>query len=144
MKTTPNTLRSQADIVAELERIKSSDFFGFKTGDLLGYLDFEHAKPYLNDDAVAEKWTQAPSDRDSILNQMEEYMSFAWDKANSERSISAGRSLAHYTVWIWMIGDQGRFGDLEEYHYYGKDNLRSICDAYGWNADQWDDGIRTN
>jgi len=136
--------RSQDEIVAEIERIKDEDFFGFKIGDLIGYLDYGHAKQYLKPEATAEDWKQSPSDRESILKQMEEYMEFAWGKANDERGISAGRSLAHYTVWVWMIGDQDRFGDLERYQYYGKDNLRTICDAYGWDADNWDDGRRVN
>lgn len=137
-------LRSQAEIVAEVERIKDEDFFGFKTGDLIGYLDYDHAKPYLQPECTEADWKPAPTDRESILKQMEEYMPFAWDKANNERGISAGRSLAHYTVWVWMLGEEDRFGDLERYQYYGKDNLRKLCDAYGWDADQWDDGRRVN
>lgn len=136
--------RSQDEIVAEIERIKEDDFFGFKTGDLIGYLDYEHAKEYLKPEVTAEEWKASPSDRESILKEMEEYMEFAWDKANNERGISAGRSLAHFTVWVWMIGDQDRFGDMESYQYYGKDHLRKLCDAYGWDADQWDDGRRIN
>lgn len=137
-------LRSQDDIVEEIERIKDDDFFGFKTGDLIGYLDYEHAKKYLKPEVMSEEWKFLPSDRESILEEMKNYMDFAWDKANNGRGISAGRSLAHYTVWTWLIGDQGRFGDLEDYQYYGKDNLRKLCDAYGWDADKWDDGIREN
>lgn len=143
MTTTLNkVIRSQDEIVAEIERIKEHDFFGFKTNDLIEYLDYDHAKQYLKPEVTAEEWKSLPSDRESILKEMEEYMEFAWDKANNERGISAGRSLAHYTVWVWMIGDQDRFGDLEEYRYYGKDHLRKICDAYGWDADKWDDGRR--
>ena len=136
--------RSQDEIVAEIERIKEDDFFGFKIGDLIGFLDYEHAKQYLKPEITADKWEPLPSDRESILKIMKDYMAFAWEKANDERSISASRSLAHYTAWIWMIGDESRFGDLEEYEHYGKDNLRLICDAYGWDADQWDDGRRVN
>lgn len=139
-----SSFRSQDEIVAEIERIKEGDFFGFKTSDLIGYLDYEHAKEYLKPEVTAEEWARSPSDRESILKEMEEYMEFAWDKANKERGISAGRSLAHFTVWVWMIGDQDRFGDLERYQYYGKDHLRKLCDAYGWDADKWDDGIRIN
>lgn len=137
-------MRTQEEIVAEIERIKKNDFFGFKTGDLIGYLDYEHAKQYLKPEATEEEWKALPSDRESIIKEMESYMDFAWEKANNERGISAGRSMAHYSVWVWMIGDESRFGNLEEYQYYGKDNLRELCEAYGWDANKWDDGFRVN
>lgn len=141
---TCSVFRSQDEIVDEIERIKEHDLFGFKTGDLIFYLDYERAKKYLKPEVTAEEWEVLPRDRESILKEMEEYMPFAWDKANSERGLSAGRSLAHFTVWVWLLGDQDRFGDLEIYQYYGKDNLRKLCDAYGWDADKWDDGRRVN
>jgi hypothetical protein len=139
-----NSFRSQEQIVAKIERIKNNDFFGFKTIDLIGYLDYDHARQYLKKEYTRDDWMPNPTDRDSILKQIEEYMPFAWDKANNLRGISAGRSMAHFTIWVWMLGDEDRFDDLEDYQYYGKDNLRKICDVYGWDADQWDDGIRTN
>lgn len=140
-----NKMRTQEEIVDKLNEVKLDDFFGFKTMDLVSYLDYEHAKPCLKPECTKEDWPAAlPRDRESILQRMSEYMSFAWDKANNCRGISAARSMAHYTIWIWMIGDEDRFGNLEEYQFYGKDNLRKICDEYGWDADQWDDGVRTN
>lgn len=143
--TTPRTsIRSQDEILAELERVQKNDFFGFKSNDLLGYLDYDHAKEYLKPEVTAEEWKASPSDRASILKEMEDYMPFAWDKANNGRGLSAGRSLAHYTVWVWMLGDQDQFGDLETYQHYGKDNLRQLCKLYGWDADKWDDGRRVN
>ena len=35
-------------------------------------------------------------------------MTFAWDKANNERNLSAGRSINHFEVWLWLLGDEGR------------------------------------
>jgi len=137
-------MKTQNEIVAKVEEIKSEDIFGFKTNDLLEFLDFEHAKPYLIEGATEDQWEQGTLARENILKKMEDYMSFAWEKANNCRGISAGRSLAHYTVWIWLIGDEEKFGDLENYNYYGKDNLIKICEEYGWDSDQWDDGKRTN
>ena len=145
MVTTSNKPpRTQEEIVEKLERVKQDDFFGFKTTDLLGYLDYEHAKPYLKEGCTKEEWGLKLNDRESILAEMKDYMPFAWDKANNQRGISAGRSMAHYNVWVWMLRDEEVFGDLEEYQYYGKDNLRKLCDTYGWDANQWDDNIREN
>lgn len=137
-------IRSDEEILSEIDRLKDDDFFGFKRCDLISYLNYEQAKQFLKPEITQEKWTAEPRDRESILKQMEDYMPFAWEKANDERGISAGRSLAHFTAWIWMIGDENHFVDLEIYRYYGKDNLRKICDFYGWDADKWDDGRRVN
>ena len=50
--------------------------------------------------------------------------------------------MCHYMAWVWLAGDD--LGDLTDYQYYGKDNLVKICDHYGWDSSQWDDGERTN
>ncbi len=34
--------------------------------------------------------------------------------------------------------------DAGDYEFYGKDNLVRICDLYGWDSSQWDDGRRVN
>lgn len=137
-------MRTQDEILAKITEWKPQDFFGFKIGDLIGYLDYEHAKEFLKEDTKPEDWKPAINERDFILAEMREYMPFAWEKANGCRGLSAGRSLAHYTAWIWLLGDESNFGDLEQYEHYGKDNLRAICEHYGWDASQWDDGQRVN
>ena len=137
-------MRTQEQIVAKIESIKENDFFGFQTNDLLECLDFEHAKPYLKPEVTADQWKTVPSDRDSVIARMKDYMEFAWDKANNCRGLSAGRSMAHYSAWVWLAGDEAAFGDLEDYEYYGKDNLVAICQLYGWDSSQWDDGERHN
>jgi len=146
MTTSTAPVRSQEEIVEQIHHLNDNedDFFGHKRSDLLGYLDFEHAKQFLKPEATKDQWDFIPSDRESILKQMEEYMSFAWDKANNCRGLSAARSMDHYTAWIWMLNDDEHFDELDEYQFYGKDNLRKICDHYGWNADLWDDGTREN
>lgn len=124
---------TQEEIVSEIKRLEKDDPFGFKRGDLLRYLDFDHAKPYLGKWVTDEDWEfPLPKDRESILKEMENYMTFAWDKATSHRGLSAGRSMAHYTAWIWMINDQDRFGNLENYDDYGIENLKLISDTYGF------------
>ena len=143
-KTKP--IRTQEEIVSRIEEIKDGDFFGFQTGDLIQCLDYDHAKPYLKEDCTKEDWDEDRTEftRDYIINKMENYMPFAWDKANNCRGISAGRSMDHYTAWMWLIGDDGKLGDLLDYQFYGKDNLVAICNLYGWDHSKWDDGTRTN
>lgn len=137
-------MRTQEEIVARINAIKDNDYFGFETGDLIDFLDFQHAKPFLRPESGKRDWTPQPNTRENILKIMQDYMDFAWEKANNRRGISASRSMSHYSAWIWLLGDEGKFGNLKEYEHYGKDNLVAICKEYGWDHAQWDDGIRTN
>ena len=135
-------MRTDQEIIDRINARKEADFFGFELTDLLIRLPFELAKPFLNPDVKGEDWKVQPRDRDSVLKEMLEYMPFAWGKANNCRGLSAVRSMCHYMAWIWLAGDD--LGDLTDYQYYGKDNLVKICDHYGWDSSQWDDGERTN
>jgi hypothetical protein len=134
-------MRTDQEIIDRINARKEADFFGFELTDLLIRLLFELAKPFLNPDVKDEDWKVQPRDRDSVLKEMLEYMPFAWDKANNCRGLSAGRSMCHYMAWVWLAGDD--LGDLTDYQYYGKDNLVKICDHYGWDSSQWDDGAVT-
>lgn len=138
-------VRTDDEIIERIKFVKESgrDWLWFETSDLVVCLPFEKAEPFLKPGAVDEgSWTQQDRSRDAVLSVMQKYMPFAWEKANGFRGISAGRSMSHYMAWTWLAGDD--LGDLTEYEFYGKDNLRRICDHYGWNADQWDDGVRKN
>lgn len=142
MNTTENTTtRTQDQIVSKIREWIPKDFLGFKVNDLLVCLDWEHAKQFLKPEAEQE-WKIEPCDRESILKKMRDYMPFAWEKANGERGISAGRSMCHFTAWTWLIGDEDKFADLEEYEFYGKDNLLKLCHHYGWTDE--DNGVRSN
>ena len=135
-------MRTDDEILARIEEVKADDFMGWQTADLIVRLPFEKAKPYLKPKVKAEEWKISPRDRDALLAEMLDYMPFAWEKANEERGLSAGRSMDHYSAWTWLAGDD--LGDLREYNHYGKDNLCRICKHYGWDASQWDDGVRTD
>lgn len=135
-------MRTDAEIIERIKQRESVDWGGFEFSDLALRLPYEAIKPFLKDDAFEADWEQAPRDRDSLLKEMHDYMDFAWDKANNERGLSAGRSMSHYSAWVWLAGDD--LGDLTEYQYYGKDNLVKICQQYGWDHKQWDNGIRNN
>lgn len=128
--------------MARISEVEDRDFFGFERNDLIGTLPFENAKQFLKDGVASESWKPTSRSRESVLAEMLDYMPFAWEKANGGRGISASRSMSHYSAWVWLAGDD--LGDLTEYQYYGKDNLRRICEHYGWDADKWDDGIRVN
>lgn len=135
-------MRTGEEILEKIKEIENEDIFGFMRTDLIVRLPFNLAKPFLKENAKESDWKIAPRDRDSILTEMLEYMPFAWEKANNFRGLSAGRSMNHYSVWVWLAGDD--LGDLNEYQYYGKNNLVRICEHYGWDHKQWDDGVRRN
>ena len=80
---------------------------------------------------------------------MEDYMPFAWDKANGCRGLSALRSLIHFAAWLWLLSNEdynhfGGFKGLSDYQFYGKEKLIDICERFNWDHFQWDDGVRSN
>ena len=135
-------MRTDEEILSRIESVTDSDWLGTQRNDLINRLPFISAKQFLVEGVTESEWVPLSRDRDTVLAEMLEYMPFAWGKANNERGISAGRSMDHYTSWSWLLGDD--FGDLSRYQYYGKDNLVRICEKYGWDHSQWDDGIRSN
>lgn len=126
------TVRTQEEILARMNEIKDDDFFGFETGDLVDYLDFEHAQPFLQEDVVKKQW----EDRDKFTpeERIKDYMNFAWEKANNKRGISASRSISHMRAWLWLAGNQELLdfsNEDDNYAPYGKPILSKICEYYG-------------
>ena len=128
-------MRTQEEILARFE--KSDDFFGTQKGDLLSYMEFEFAKPYLKEDYVKkvesgeEKWEVSTDPKKEIL----EYLDFAYEKAENERGLSAGRSMLHFKTWIWL--DDEKFYNkvidlIDNYTNYGIPALNKISEHYGY------------
>lgn len=125
--------RTQEEIVARIQEISntSRDPFGFEVGNLIERLDYEHAKDFLNDGVTKDEWEASIANLLPVRETMIDYLSFAWEKANDERGLSAYRSLAHYTSWLWLDGDDHLWKTLEHYTDYGKPQLISICNYLG-------------
>ena len=140
-------MRTQKEIIEKIKEWQRKDLLGFKISELLPYLSFENAKEFLKPDCTEKDWGKViqPSRR-NIKNKMIKYMPFAWRKANDCRGISAGRSMSHYVAWFWLLGDKeyDEFKDIENYEYYGKNELAEICYFLGLDSDKWDDKIRSN
>lgn len=137
-----------------LEKDKT-DMFGFESHEYAPYCGWnwlaDHG--YLKKDAEQTKESVAELskeiDRDSIIKEMEDYMSFAFEKANDMRGLSANRSIMHYIAWTWLSGERHLSDEINralnsDYQHYGKEILRSICEHYGWDWHQWDNGVLTN
>jgi hypothetical protein len=136
--------RTQEEIVARLESCKD-DLFPFESSEYLRALNFEHAQPYLKDSVTATEWDR-PEGPATPEEAMRNYMEFAWEKANDKRGLSAMRAMHRCAAWVWLIGDEKlikRFEDAPDC-YYGKPSLEVICDHFGWDWQQWDNGERTN
>jgi hypothetical protein len=136
------TERTNEEIIARLREIDSRDALGFESGDLMIRLPLELAREFLKPEYDGADWKVYPRDRESVIAGMLNYMPFAWEKANNCRGISAYRTLCHYTSWLWLIGED--LGDLLSYEFYGKPQLIAICERFGWDHKQWDDGRRRN
>lgn len=137
-------MRTDEEIVARAKAIAAHDWMGTQGVDLIQRLPLEKARPLLKDDADIKEWTVLPRDEATVKNEMLNYMPFAWDKANNRRGISASRSLEHMSVWLWLLGHDEAAEAVLEYDHYGKPWLRAICEAFGWDWRQWDDGHWTN
>jgi len=123
--------RTQDEIVERINKIREMDFFGFQATDLISFLDYQSALPFLKDGTKQEEWQ---TETKSPARLIEEYMPFALDKAEDHRGLSAERSINHMTAWLWLDGndDLVSFAENEKnYLNYGVPILRKICESYG-------------
>jgi hypothetical protein len=129
------TPRTTEEILAKIADESTADMFGTQRTDLALFLPFEQAKPFFKDGMTAEEFAsyQVPNTKEGITKEIVKYLPFAWGKANDERSLSAARSLLHFTVWVWMLGDD--LGNLLDYCDYGKPHLITISEKYGFDHD---------
>jgi len=134
--------RTDDEIISRINVVADRDFFGFEVSDLVVRLEYEKAKQFIPADVIQKDWEVVSREPADVISMMHDYMSFAWEKANDGRGLYARRSLSRYSAWIWLAGDD--LGDLLEYEFYGKDKLVLICNHYGWDSSEWDDGVRTN
>lgn len=141
--------RTQKEIVNRIEERKTEDFFGFETDDYIDYLTYGNAKKYLMPEVTKEEWNETEKEVLAPIEQIKDYMGFAWDKANNCRGLSANRSISHMLAWLWLGGEDALLEKVMyeyyyNYHYYGKPILEMICEYFGLDWKQWDDGDRTN
>jgi hypothetical protein len=130
--------RSSAEIKARYEEV-SQRFLDFQGGDLLPYMDYEDAKPFLNKGVTAEQLADARAGLDSPLQEALEYLPFAWEKANDCRGLSASRSVDHLKAWLWLAGYDVDDDFDTRYQYYGKPCLVTASELVGFDWRAYDD-----
>jgi hypothetical protein len=135
------TQRTPEEILARIEQIKADDFFGFQTTDLVSFLPYESALPFLQDGVTEADWKP----RTDPVQQIKDYAEFAWDKANNRRGLSASRSVEHMKAWLWLDGKDELAERMDSvYEYYGKPCLVLVCREYGIDWRALDDGEWSN
>jgi len=153
MQAEKSTEPSMPTIDAILDRIalrKDKDAFGFEVNEYIGALPFAQAKAFLKPETTEATWGKPDyTSRADVIVKMKDYMPFAWEKANDCRGLSANRSVEHYIAWTWLAGDTALSDTInreymQSYQHYGKEILKRICDHYGWDSKQWDDGHWVN
>lgn len=125
-------MRTQDEIAAHINDVE--DMFGFMTEVCAMYLDYEHAQPFLSEEATAAGWGDPKENsREFIISEMVDYLEFAFEKAHGQRGLSAGRSVTKMEAWLWLLVDEemGRFAaDKSNYAPYGLPILEAIKGKY--------------
>ena len=142
-----NKLKTEDEILQRIEDVEDDDPFGVMRGDLIEFLSYEKARPFLKEGVTAKEWEEVrrPLTRAAVIEEIKNYMPFAWEKANDCRGLSASRSIDHMKAYLWLLND-GSYEEMEkiEYEHYGKEKLIFVCEHCGLDWEQWDDGVRTN
>lgn len=127
--------RSLEEIVVRCR--ENRGVFGWGREAIVGFLPFKHAKEFLNPDATEEEWGKF-SDRlshESVVAEISKYMTFAWEKVEDHRGLSANRSIDKIGEWVWLLGSkyESLFKAFEDADYaqYGAPKLKVVCDALG-------------
>lgn len=128
-------MKAIEEIIEYYRQESKNDPLGFEGQALLPYLSAEQAREFLQEGADLSEWQQAPLMFESIVKQMREYMSFAWDKVQDHRGISASRSVSKMQAWLWLLGEEELLAfakDERNYPQYGAPILKRICEKYGF------------
>lgn len=66
---------------------------------------------------------------ENVVKEMKEYIDFAYKKAETERGISASRTMWKFGHWLWILEDDEI--DCHNYTCYGIPQLNAISEKYG-------------
>lgn len=129
-------MKTQKDIVNRLKESRGQ-MFDFFPEIAINYLTFEQAKPSLDQKQLdteegkelAKSWTVAPLTEEHVLAELKDYMSFAWEKAQDHRGLSASRSVSKMEAWCWLL-DKEKEIDWTKHENYGAPVLKQVCELF--------------
>lgn len=100
--------------------------------DLIEFLPQEEAREFMKEDADSADFFQEYT-TENVIKQIKDYLPFAYEKAESARGLSAGRSLMHFDHWLWLLEDDELLAFLENQEncaMYGFPILQKIAEKY--------------
>lgn len=126
-------MRTIDQIVQRIRDIEQQDTLCFRREVLARYLPQERLREFCGAEADLSTFRQAELTEESVRQEIASYMPFAWEKALGHRGISACRSVAKMSAWLWLLGDDDLVAmceDEEQYPKYGAPILQAICGKY--------------
>lgn len=122
-------MKTTEEILARIKELEDSgaDWMGTQRGDLVGALTFTAAKKFLVEDALRADWHPYLT-QSEVKDRIKEYLPFAIGKAEDHRGLSAGRSIDHFTTWLWLLGNEEISAEFLEasYQNYGCPQLAVV------------------
>lgn len=115
-----------------LENEKFRDIFETRA-DLISYLPYELAQEFTDLDEAGFNKVKTLYNRENIIKELVDYLSFAFEKAENQRGLSANRSIAHFENWLFVLEDQELYdftSNHENYREYGLPILMKIKEKY--------------
>lgn len=126
-------IRSTEQIVARIEEVKDNDLFGAEVSNLVVHLPYEQAKPFLNDQVTKEGFEEVAANSVDIRGAAVDYLTFAIGKIVQHRGLSAGRSVNHFSAWLWLLFPDEEFARFEgaAYENYGAPQVKVAAELLG-------------
>jgi hypothetical protein len=133
---TDEIVRSDEEIIRYYGIIERFDFFGVWGTELLLRLPLQKAIPFMKGDHGwdEESWSRTKRKRDktSLIDEMEDYIQDAIDKAVSHKK-SCVVSLDYYRAWAWLLKDMDLFSyliDGRNFPNFGAPMLYAVIEKY--------------
>ena len=141
-------LRTQEEIAIRFKERQAEEdtLFDFYPEVLLEHMDFGHAKSHLKDGVTESEWTDARGEvsYESVKDEMEKYLEFAWSKALDHRGLSAMRSIQKLSAYCWLLGNDECVEYLAGPRYapYGGPMLKFVSDTFGFLFPESEEALR--
>jgi len=111
-------------------------FLEFQGKLLLPFCTFETLRKLIKKEVLDDKVREMMEElvEEKIIEEIRNYLPFAFEKAENQRGISANRSIEHFLAWTWLIDkefhDKIFFEYETNYYNYGMSILKMIKEKY--------------